>query len=177
MPGHTPRDSDAAGSFWATASLLCWRTGPCFGVAWELLVRRQPQPGDEMRFCRASRPRGAPTQRANGAVAPGQRCASAPCPGRGALLVRACLAVMDSRPRVEPSPPCRGCKATPHHVNTVAILTDTTHAVTCGNDAVCFVWSIRSGTAVQAYFPDDPEYRGRTMCVPDLGCHGRLSSE
>jgi len=59
----------------------------------------------------------------------------------------------------------RGCKATPHHVNTVAILTDTTHAVTCGNDAVCFVWSIRSGTAVQAYFPDDPEYRGRIHTV------------
>jgi len=59
----------------------------------------------------------------------------------------------------------RGCHQYPHKVNTVAILTDTTHAVSCGNDGVCFVWKIKSGAVAQAFFPDEPDFRGRVRTV------------
>lgn len=39
----------------------------------------------------------------------------------------------------------RGCKPRADSVNTVAVLTDTRHAVSCGSDKKCWIWNIRSG--------------------------------
>mmetsp|Transcript_104071 Transcript_104071/g.204115 ORF Transcript_104071/g.204115 Transcript_104071/m.204115 type:complete len:595 (+) Transcript_104071:53-1837(+) len=73
-------------------------------------------------------------------------------------LVRGCEALLNA--------PCgyslqsvfllhRGVNATPRAVNTVDVLTDTTHAVSCGDDYVCWVWKIKSGEPSQAFFPNE----------------------
>jgi len=47
----------------------------------------------------------------------------------------------------------RGCKRDPLSVNAVQILSDTVHAVSCGDDGLCWVWKISSGTPRQVFFP------------------------
>lgn len=45
----------------------------------------------------------------------------------------------------------RGFGLEPKSVNTVGILTDTIHAVSCGDDARCWVWNIASGAPRQVF--------------------------
>jgi len=48
----------------------------------------------------------------------------------------------------------RGCGLEPKSVRAVAVLTDTFHAVTCGDDGLCWVWKICSGSPRQVFFPN-----------------------
>lgn len=47
----------------------------------------------------------------------------------------------------------KGFRCNKVSVNTVQVLSDTSHAVSCGDDAICWVWRIRDGKCTQA-FPD-----------------------
>mmetsp|Transcript_96339 Transcript_96339/g.241544 ORF Transcript_96339/g.241544 Transcript_96339/m.241544 type:complete len:1740 (-) Transcript_96339:98-5317(-) len=48
----------------------------------------------------------------------------------------------------------RGCGPWPRAATTVQVLTDTFHAVSCGEDGLCWIWKIRSGTPRQVFFPN-----------------------
>jgi len=48
----------------------------------------------------------------------------------------------------------RGCKRDPMPIHAVQVLSDTMHAVTCGEDGLCWVWKICSGTPRQVFFPN-----------------------
>jgi WD40 repeat protein len=56
-------------------------------------------------------------------------------------------------------------------VNAVQVLSDTMHAVSCGDDGLCWVWKICSGTPRQVFFPnrdcptDTPFYPMYTVSV------------
>mmetsp|Transcript_2596 Transcript_2596/g.6667 ORF Transcript_2596/g.6667 Transcript_2596/m.6667 type:complete len:666 (+) Transcript_2596:60-2057(+) len=39
----------------------------------------------------------------------------------------------------------RGCDLEPKSVNTVQVMSDTRHAVTCGSDTNCWIWNLRTG--------------------------------
>jgi len=59
----------------------------------------------------------------------------------------------------------RGLKLTPKAVNTVQVLSDTRHAVSCGDDGICWIWGISGGNPVQLFVPNAPSARGPVYSV------------
>jgi len=58
----------------------------------------------------------------------------------------------------------RGYGLMPLRVNTVQVLTDTMHAVSCGDDSLCWVWRIRDGEPTQVF----PDHSGPVLSVAVL---------